>query len=231
MVKELTPYEYRKLAQFLKRWGIDHPELLAEMTDHYGEKALDEIEKGSTLDSVLESWKTKSTFLTLRKIQREYEDLYPKRWNKTQWAVAKSIIFSRNLLWLMALLIVLCGLYLYPITRRVFEYIMALKLAANFGIVLYFLIRKRYRNIISFRNFSFYYIFYANLFQVVFRMIWPSGPDLTNNNILVPLLLGISLFVDFIYFRLWKMTLEDTVHISAEMLEEHVPAKYNPGKY
>jgi hypothetical protein len=231
MASQLSNVEYRQLAQFLKRWGIDHPELLAEMTDHYSEKALAEMSKGKSFNLVLDNWKTKETFRMLRKIQREYEDIYPERWKKTQWRVAKSIIFSQKILWFIGLLLVFVGIYTIPLTRLAFEYLFALKVATSFGIMLYFFIRKRYRRIISFRNFGFYYIFYVTLLQLAFNVVWPDDPIKVSNNILVPILLGISVFVDYIYFQLWQITIRETSHLSDEMLEDHVPAQHNPAKH
>ena len=71
---ELTTEETSELVHFLKSWGIDDPTLLAEMTDHYSDKALEKISEGKSLEEILNSWRTKSMFRTLRGIEIKYRE-------------------------------------------------------------------------------------------------------------------------------------------------------------
>ncbi len=223
MVKVLTPYELRELTLFLKRWGIDHPELLAEMVDHYGEKMLNEMAEGRKFQEILSSWKTKTTFHALRHIQREYEEIYPSLWRKNQWKVAKSILFGHDALWYFPLLVVLIWLYSFPSLIESFHVLLIMKIIAAFGIIIYFLIRKRTRYILSFRNFGAYYIFYTTIFQTAFRLVWKEDPEWQSPNMAVPVIIWVSIVIDYVYLQLWRKTLVETSSLTMEMLEEHIP--------
>src|SRR5690554_1048180 len=95
---ELTPEETSELVHFLKSWGIDDPVLLAEMTDHYSDKALERMSEGKSLEEVLDSWRTKAMFRTLRQIQKKYEDYSKKHWRRKHWLIFKELITPRNVL-------------------------------------------------------------------------------------------------------------------------------------
>jgi len=90
--RELTPEQTSTLIDFLKRWGIDDPMLLAEMTDHYTEKALEEMETGKTWEFVLDSWKTKKTFQSLKTIEAQFKEHSKKEWKKRRWSIFKSLL-------------------------------------------------------------------------------------------------------------------------------------------
>ena len=70
---ELTAQQTSDLVHYLKSWGIDDPILLAEMTDHYSDKALEMMDNGKSLEEVLNSWRTKSMFRTLKEIELKYD--------------------------------------------------------------------------------------------------------------------------------------------------------------
>lgn len=78
--RSLTDAQYETLVDFVHRWGLDHPALIAEMADHYGEKALDLMDRGYRWEAVLNSFKTKRTYHALRRMERNYRQLVKQAW-------------------------------------------------------------------------------------------------------------------------------------------------------
>jgi hypothetical protein len=76
----LNDEQYSTLVDFLFRWGLKSPELISEMADHYSEKAVERMSEGHSWPLVLKSFKTKETYMHLRKLQSAHERLYWKRW-------------------------------------------------------------------------------------------------------------------------------------------------------
>lgn len=95
--KELTDAQVSLVIDFLKRWGIDSPELVFELTDHYCEKAKDGMASGLTFDEVLDSWKTKKHFRDLRKIESEFEGIMKRKWWRAHLLALKRLFFSKQL--------------------------------------------------------------------------------------------------------------------------------------
>ena len=100
--RDLTDAQVSLVIDFLKRWGIDSPELVFELTDHYCEMAKDKIEKGWSFEEVLDSWKSKKHFLSLKRIQSEFEKSFKKQWTRSQIKALKTIFTSTQLLWIIA---------------------------------------------------------------------------------------------------------------------------------
>lgn len=95
--KELTDAQVSLVIDFLKRWGIDSPELVFELTDHYCEKAKERMSSGSTFEEVLDSWKTKKHFRDLRKIESEFEGIMKRKWRRSLLLALKQLFFSQQL--------------------------------------------------------------------------------------------------------------------------------------
>jgi hypothetical protein len=98
--RDLTDAQVSLVIDFLKRWGIDSPELVFELTDHYCEKAKERMNKGEPFHEVLDSWKTKKHFLSLKRIQNEFEKSFKKQWTRSQMKALKTVFTSIQLLWL-----------------------------------------------------------------------------------------------------------------------------------
>ncbi|MCZ4407797.1 hypothetical protein O3Q51_03190 [Cryomorphaceae bacterium 1068] len=98
--KDLTDAQVSLVIDFLKRWGIDSPELVFELTDHYCEEAKERMEEGWSFEEVLDSWKTKKHFLSLKKIQSEFERSFKEQWTRSQIKALKTVFTSTQLLWL-----------------------------------------------------------------------------------------------------------------------------------
>jgi len=95
--RDLTDAQVSLVIDFLKRWGIDSPELVFELTDHYCEKAKDKMEQGWSFEKALDSWKTKMHFRELRKIQSDFEVIVKKKWWKAHLEAIKKLFLSKQL--------------------------------------------------------------------------------------------------------------------------------------
>ena len=95
--RELTDAQVSLVIDFLKRWGIDSPELVFELTDHYCEKAKEMIEQGWSFERVLDSWKTKKHMKELRQIQSDFEVILKKKWWKAHLQALRKLFLSKQL--------------------------------------------------------------------------------------------------------------------------------------
>lgn len=97
MTIELTDAQVSLVIDFLKRWGIDSPELVFELTDHYCEKAKDKMEQGWSFENALDSWKTKKQMEELRQIQSDFEVIVKKKWWKSHLQAIRKLFLSKQL--------------------------------------------------------------------------------------------------------------------------------------
>jgi len=102
--RDLTDAQMSLVIDFLKRWGIDSPELVFELTDHYCEKAKDKMEQGWSFEKALDSWKTKKQMKELRQIQSDFEVIVKKNWWKAHLQAVKKLLLSRQLFLFLAVL-------------------------------------------------------------------------------------------------------------------------------
>jgi hypothetical protein len=195
----LTSNQEAALIDFLKRWGIDSPELLAEMTDHYAVRAEEMMREGKTFDRTLDSWKTKSTFLQLRKIQSEYERTFRKRWFRSHIQALKQVFLTKQVL-----LLILGGLLIRLGYHSGYEtWISWVFMAKSVGIVLFlgYLYRSdlRYRRFWELRFTGFFWIGSYLIISELIKSDFPEEPFLLPES-----LLYIVLLIDFVGYNLWK---------------------------
>jgi hypothetical protein len=108
---------------FLKRWGIDSPELVFELTDHYCEKAKERMEQGWSFQKALDSWKTKKHMKELRQIQTDYEVIVKKKWWKAHLQAIKKLFLSRQLFLFLGVLALMFLSYWFEL-GYVFSFVM-----------------------------------------------------------------------------------------------------------
>lgn len=94
--RDLTDVQVSLVIDFLKRWGIDSPELVFELTDHYCEKAKDLMQHGWSFEKVLDSWKTKKHFRELKTLQSDFEQISKKKWWKAHLMAVKKLFLTRQ---------------------------------------------------------------------------------------------------------------------------------------
>ncbi len=233
MAERLTNEQEYELVDFLKRWGIDHPELLAEMTDHYTEMALESMASGISWDRVLDSWKTKETFRGLRKIQKAYENQHPRIWCKIQWETGKEVLFDNRTLLLLAGMPVLFWLDSKFDLQALWCILVLMKFAAAYGLVIYFKLNKRYRSIFTFKDFGVFSAFYGAMVFVCFEHLFLLLNKFEGNAVPTEvslIFLGFSTLVDLFGYKLLKRTVHDTRHLTDQMLQEYIPKPYQQKK-
>lgn len=225
MVRELTKRQQRELVDFLKRWGLDHPLLIQEMLDHYSEKAIHMMEEGLSWEKTLNSWKTKSTFLAFRKMDKEFTAQQEKYWKRTQKRHLRALITPRNLLFLILIALFAHSAVHFQTGVLLLSGFFAVKCIAAFSLMLVHMVRKRSRYILSLRNMSFYYIFYVLMAQFAFKTI-----SVDEGNWMVAqmphalaAIIWFSIAVDFYSVQLWHRVKNETNSLTMQMLEDHVP--------
>jgi len=120
---ELSDAQVSLVIDFLKRWGIDSPELVFELTDHYCEKAKDKMEQGCSFKEALDSWKTKKQMKELRQIQSDFEVIVKKKWWKAHLQAVKRLLLSQQLFLFLAFLSLMFSCYRFEL-GSVFSVIM-----------------------------------------------------------------------------------------------------------
>jgi hypothetical protein len=111
----LTDVQVSKVIDFLKRWGIDSPELVFELTDHYCEKAKDQMKQGWSFEKVLDSWKTKKHFRELKSIQTEFESIVNKKWWRAHLSAVKKLFLSKQVFLYTAVLSIMYLCYQFDL--------------------------------------------------------------------------------------------------------------------
>ena len=137
--RQLTDQQFSELVDFLYRWGLKSQELLSEMADHYSEKALDRMDMGYSWERVLKSFKTRETYLHLRKMQSNHEKLYNKQWWKYALKELWSVVSSpRSMFLVIATVVLLYFAFSNRFTGPLMPDVIALKALAMLGVAVYF---------------------------------------------------------------------------------------------
>lgn len=217
----LSKDQENQVIDFLKRWGIDSPELLLELTDHYREKASDRMAEGWSFERVMDSWKTKSHFLTLKNIQREFEQSFKKRWSKSQLAALKTVFSTSQLIWVMTLIGVI-ALATYQGFGIVVLGLCAAISALYYLVFAYFYWIRKYQRIFEIRDnlvggLIFYWIIYH-----FFKSLEADELSLTMEffqwkTVLLILFVVLSFYQYNLYSKLWQ----NLKGLTEEYLVEH----------
>ncbi len=110
----LTAEQESVIIDFLKRWGLDSPELVEELLDHYSQMAIEQMENGMEFQNVVDSWKTKKRFRDLKKIQKEFKKSLSKLWKERRrkavmWTFTDKPVFILAGLFFLMLFLVIAG--------------------------------------------------------------------------------------------------------------------------
>jgi|SRR5690554_3057767 len=220
---ELTTEETSELVHFLKSWGIDEPILLAEMTDHYSDKALEIISTGKSLEEVLNSWRTKSMYRTLRQIDAKYKEYAKKDWRRRHWRIFKELITPRNVFIFLLSFIAISFILKMKYLSGIFFGLVILKAVGIVGFVSYHytfnkLKRRLYTptaiGLLWFGN----YLIISHFIRV---FEFPEPVVSTNSQAIAMTTIICFIFVsDIVFFQVWKYITKTTNHITKEMLTE-----------
>lgn len=222
---ELTKAQESTIIDFIKRWGVDSPELVAELLDHYYETVLEEMAKGRAFNEVVNSWKTKATFRQLKKIQISYNKGLKKHWRKELWSAVKWTFTGKPLLALIPLCVIL-----FLLVRQGGEIFYWLNLVVGikaitscFVGIFVFNLNKRRNRLDGFirigrvvgLNGMLSYLFFFNIYGI------SVAPDITPlpASIFTGFFL-ITFVLDFVIYRLFTLKEVETSHITNEILKE-----------
>ena len=222
--RELTPGQTSTLIDFLKRWGIDDPMLLAEMTDHYTEKALEEMETCKTWEFVLDSWKTKKTFRTLKTIQEQYKEHSKKEWKKRRWAIFKSLL-APNFIALIAFGLI-TTFYLIQI-KYVSVIILGLVILKAILMVIFMIFHytfnKLKRNLYTSTKIGMLwfpnYLLSYNFFPLLFKWDTAVAADF-GHAAFISIAIFITVICDVMLYKVWEDISSNSTNITREMLIE-----------
>jgi hypothetical protein len=222
--RELAEQQHLKVIDFLKRWGIDSPELVFELTDHYSEMALERMENGESFEKVLDSWKTKKHFRALRKIQSEFEKATKRKWWKGHISALKTVFISRQCYALMGIIILMTLCYTNDL-GDVFSSIAVVIAILSSLISAYFFHSKRYGVFFEIRELT---IPLMGAWYVVYFSIAHGGHEKILVGELVELpapLVLLSIVSWFVGYNLIRQTYHEIKSITKEYLRE--ADKYN----
>lgn len=76
MGNRLTSSQTQLVSDVLKKYGIDSPVLRAELTDHFAESIELQMREGIDFDVAFEKFKADNSWLKLRKLQHQHEELH-----------------------------------------------------------------------------------------------------------------------------------------------------------
>lgn len=229
---ELTKNQISKLVLFLKSWGIDDPYLLAEMTDHYGEKALEEMKKGKTLEEVINTWRTKSMFRTFKQIQSNYTKYAKTYWKNKRKEMLKSLLTFKNSL----LIIVGCASLLFLLKIQyvgvILTYAAILLSTVTFAMVFYHITfsKKKARLFPQYIYGSLGTILFSSSYLMVMILhdsAFNFEPLSTMQSLLLVILITAVFISLFVLYKLWRYVSEISEHITREMLIQWQVPKFD----
>lgn len=99
MENRLTSSQTQLISEVLKKYGIDSPVLRAELTDHYAETIEVQIREGIDFEVAFERFKAENSWLKLRKLQHQHEEIHAKSFLRYFKGFLHEIFFGRRI-WL-----------------------------------------------------------------------------------------------------------------------------------
>jgi len=222
MVKhELTDMQVSQIIDFLKRWGIDSPELVYELTDHYCEKALDQINEGKSFEQALDSWKTKPHFLSLKKIQKQFEENFKKRWVHNQKAAFLKMFTSQQIFIFVGYLGIIQMAIWLDLGELIFDFSIA-QFFLYLLVMAYFYWIKNWTRIIELRDGAMGWVLYCTVFQFYLRSIddgyFPEESIFQIQTLYSLVFIGITVFL----YNLYKQSWSELKGITKEYLTEPI---------
>jgi len=183
------------------------------------------MDRGLSWERTLQSWKTKSTFLAFRRMDKAFTEHQEKYWNRIQRKHLCKLITLRNVFFLALIAVISHAVVLFKVGLLFLAGLFALKCIAAFALMVVQVVRKRTRQILSIRNMSFYYIFYVLMAQIAFKTISLDEGIFTvaQSPQALATFFWISIAADFYSITLWKRVKAETNSLTLQMLEEHIP--------
>jgi len=225
--RELTDDQYKALVDYLHRWGLDSPELISEMADHFAEKALELMDRGHKWEQVLNSFKTKATYSRLRRLEAEYKQVWGKTWIRKVFGEIRN---SAELSVLAPILIFGAVMYYalqIPWLLPHIEMAVSIKALAAFGVMTYFTnFNRRTKVMLRTRNFFPLLIIEFVFFQsFIIKTATPEeslgNEPLTDGLIwALTIMVTVSVFLNVVTYRLMRSTHREAANMHAEIFQQ-----------
>jgi hypothetical protein len=197
----LSKQQESRVIDFLKRWGIDSPELLVEMADHYCMAAEEGMREGKAFEEVLNGWKTRKNYLELRKIQTEFEQVFKKRWMQAHIEAFRQVFLSHQTLVFAAA----AGLVHLSFQWGLAPAISLIFLIKAFGLGILFLISigmpGKFSRILELRRTP---VFWLGNYIIAAHFVASDGFGGDEPYIIPQFLIFTSLAFDFATYNLWR---------------------------
>ncbi|MGB6036476.1 MAG: hypothetical protein WBG42_09410 [Cryomorphaceae bacterium] len=221
--KDLTDAQVSLIIDFLKRWGIDSPELVFELTDHYCEKAKEKMEQGGSFEKVLDSWKTKKHMIELRQIQSDFEVIVKKKWWKAHLQAVKKLFLTRQLFLFIGVLALMFLSYRFELGSA-FSILAILSALLAFCVLVYLYHFKRFKLFFETRDLT---VPVMGTWFIIWEFISEGGEKAfyANDSFEFSLItLTISIISGFIGYNLLSTAHHELKMITSEYISE--PNKY-----
>lgn len=226
--RELTDEQYKALVDYLHRWGLDSPELISEMADHFAEKALELMDRGHKWEQVLNSFKTKATYSRLRRLEAEYKRVWGKTWIRKVFGEMRR---SAELSVLVPIALFAAVVYYALQVSRLlpyFENAIAIKAIAVIGVMTYFTnFNRRTKVMLKTRNFFPLLVLEIVIAQSIITQRISPPPDAVGaeplSDGLVWMLTGfvaVSLYLNVVTYRLMRSTHREAKDIHTEIFQK-----------
>lgn len=221
--RDLTGAQVSLVIDFLKRWGIDSPELVFELTDHYCEKAKEKMEQGWSFEKALDSWKTKRHFRELKKIQSEFEDIVKKKWWKAHLTAVKKLFLSKQVFLYTAVLSIMYLCYQFDL-GSVFSMVALIVAVFSWFLMVYLYWFKRYGWFFQTRDITVmvmgcWFIIYEFISRGAYQSVFEE-----NSFELSLISLSVSITCGFIGYNLLTSVNQELKFITSEYISE--PKKF-----
>jgi len=190
-----------------------------ELTDHYCEKALDQMNNGKSFEQVLDSWKTKPHFLSLKKIQKEFEKNFKQQWLRHQKQAFIKMFSSLQIFIFIGFLGIIQVAIWLDLGELIFDFSVA-QFFSYLLIMAYFYWIKKWTRIIELRDGAMGWVFYCLVFQFYLRSIddgyFPGETIFQLQTLYALVFIGISIFL----YNLYRQSRRELKGITQEYLDE-----------
>lgn len=213
------------IIDFIKRWGVDSPELVAELMDHYCEMVLEEMVKGRDFQEVVNSWKTKKTMLSLRAIEKSYAKQLSKNWKRDSKITTKEVLLGKPILIIVPLyLLLVIGFQMDGIAKWIMV-VFCLKSVVGMGLLSWFVLWNKNRmRIYGFKRLGAYVVININLLVQTLPGLFDSSKWMNhigeNKAYVIALIVLATIVADIVYYRLYQKADIESQHLSNEILKE-----------
>lgn len=90
----LNDAQLHDLVRALKKYGIESPDLLSELTDHYAREIESKMMKGASFEEALNEFKSENSWLKLRKLEFEHAQIQTRSFTRSIGLFLREMFFG-----------------------------------------------------------------------------------------------------------------------------------------